>query len=61
MPRPSKEFQAFTSLTDKLLKVSKDEILRREEAYTAEAAKNPRKRGPKPKPSHFNFGPHCSG
>jgi hypothetical protein len=49
MPRPAKEHQAFTSVLDKLLKVPKDEILRREAAYKAEAAKNPRKRGPKPK------------
>jgi hypothetical protein len=49
MGRPPKEFHAFTSLVDQLLKVPKDEILRREAAYKAEAAKNPRKRGPKPK------------
>ncbi len=49
MARPPKEFQAFTSLVDKLLKVPKEEVLRREAEYKAEAAKNPRKRGPKPK------------
>ena len=49
MPRPTKEYQAFTATVDKLLTVSKDEILRREAAYKAEADKNPRKRGPKPK------------
>jgi hypothetical protein len=48
MPRP-KEFQVFTSLVDRLLKVPKDEILRREAEYKAEADKNPKKRGPKPK------------
>ena len=49
MARQPKEYQAFTSLVDKLLKVPKDEILRRESAHKAESAKNPRKRGPKPK------------
>lgn len=49
MARPPKEFQAFTSLVDRLLRVPKDEIVRREAAYKAEVAKNPRKRGPKPK------------
>jgi hypothetical protein len=49
MARPPKEYQAFTSLVDRLLKVPKDELLRREAAYKAEAAKNPRKPGPKPK------------
>ena len=49
MPRPPKEYQAFTSLVDKLLKVPKDEVLRREAEYKEQAAKNPRKRGPKPK------------
>jgi hypothetical protein len=49
MARQSKEYQAFTSLVDRLLKVPKDELLRREAKYKAEAAKNPRKPGPKPK------------
>jgi hypothetical protein len=47
--RPSKEFRAFTKLTDRLLAVPKDEINRREAAYKAEAAQNPNRRGPKPK------------
>ena len=49
MGRQTKEHHAFTSVLDKVLKVPKDEILRREAVYKAEAAKNPRKRGPKPK------------
>ncbi len=49
MARPTKEFQAFASLTDKLLRVSKDEIVKRVEAERAASAANPRKRGPKPK------------
>jgi hypothetical protein len=47
--RPSKAFREFAKLTNRLLAVPKDEILRREAAYKAEAAKNPHKRGPKPK------------
>ena len=49
MARPSKEHAAFTSLVDQLLKVPKDEIVRRVEAEKAASAQNPRKRGPKPK------------
>ena len=44
------EYEAFTRNVDHLLSVPKDEILRREAAYRRKAAKNPRKRGPKPKP-----------
>jgi len=49
MARPTKEYQAFTSMVDQLLKVPKDEITRRVEAERAASAANPRKRGPKPK------------
>ena len=49
MPRPPKEFQAFTSLVDRLLKVTKGEISRRVEVEKAASAANPRKRGPKRK------------
>jgi hypothetical protein len=49
MGRPSKEFQAFTSLVDRLLEVPKDEIVRRVEAEKAASAANPNRRGPKPK------------
>jgi hypothetical protein len=49
MARPPKEFQAFTSLVDRLLTVPKTELDRREAEYQKQAAKNPRKRGPKPK------------
>lgn len=48
-PRPSKEFRAFTKLTDRLLAVPRDVLQRRMVAYHEQAAKNPRKRGPKPK------------
>jgi hypothetical protein len=47
MRRPTKEYQAFTALTDRLLKVPKDELDRRMVAYKAEADKNPSKPGPK--------------
>jgi hypothetical protein len=43
------EFEAFTRSIDKILAVSHDELKRRMEAYKEQAAKNPRKRGPKPK------------
>ena len=43
------EYDAFTRTMDKLLSVSHDELKRRMEAYKKQAAKNPRRRGPKPK------------
>ena len=49
MPRPPKEFQAFTSLVDRLLTVPKAEVDRRVEEHRKQAAQNPRKRGPKKK------------
>jgi len=49
MARPSKEYMAFTKLTDKLLSVPHAEIQKRIEQHREEAAKNPNKRGPKPK------------
>lgn len=49
MGRPTKEYQAFTSLMDRLLAVPKTEVDRRQAEYRKVAAKNPRKRGPKPK------------
>jgi hypothetical protein len=48
MARPTKEYQAFTSLTDRLLTVSKDELDRRMVAYKDETSKRTRP-GPKPK------------
>ena len=49
MARQPKEFQAFTSLVDKLLTVPKSTIRERDAEYKKKAALNPRKRGPKPK------------
>jgi hypothetical protein len=49
MARPSKEYDAFVKLTDKLLSVPRPELQKRLDAYKAEAAQNPVRRGPKPK------------
>jgi hypothetical protein len=49
MAKHSKEYDAFTKVMDQLLAVPKAEILRREAEYRKEAAKNPKKRGPKRK------------
>ena len=49
MSRPSKEYQAYTSLVDRLLAVPKTEVDRRQAEYRKEVEKNPRKRGPKRK------------
>jgi hypothetical protein len=45
----SEEYNAFTNTVDRLLSVSKDEILLREQEYRKKADANPNKRGPKPK------------
>ena len=49
MPRAPKEFQAFTSLVDRLLTVPKAEVDRRQAEYRKSTELNPRKRGPKRK------------
>jgi hypothetical protein len=49
MPRPPKEYQAFTSLVDRLLTVPKAEVDRRQAEYQKQVEQNPRKRGPKRK------------
>ena len=43
------EHSRFTALVDTVLSVPHVEIVRREREYKAKAARNPRKRGPKPK------------
>ncbi|MGQ0737084.1 MAG: hypothetical protein ACT4QD_25990 [Acidobacteriota bacterium] len=48
-PRPSKEYQRFTAKIDKLFAVPHDVVQRRIEEHRAQAAQNPKKRGPKPK------------
>jgi len=40
---------ALDAVVGKVLSVSREEYDRRERAYKAAAARNPRKRGPKPK------------
>ena len=47
--RTSKEYDRFTALTDRLLAVPHGEIQKRIARHREEAAKNPRRRGPKPK------------
>jgi hypothetical protein len=49
MARPSKEYQAFRDLTDRLLAVPRAAVEKRIAEHREQAAKNPRKRGPKPK------------
>lgn len=50
MPKQtSKEYNRFTDLTDRLLAVPHAVLQKRVEQHREEAAKNPRKRGPKPK------------
>jgi hypothetical protein len=46
---PPKEYRAFTKLTDRLLSVPRDVVQQRVSAHREASAKNPRKRGPKPK------------
>lgn len=49
MARPSKEYQAFRDLTDRLLAVPRSTVEQRIAEHREQAAKNPRKRGPKRK------------
>lgn len=49
MGRHPKEYQAFRELTDRLLAVPRATIQERQARYLEKTAKNPRKRGPKPK------------
>jgi hypothetical protein len=53
MGRPSKEFQAFRNLTDRLLRVSKTEVDKRIAAYKAEREKLPRNQRPGPNPKGY--------
>lgn len=49
MARTSKEYQAFDRTIKQLLAVPRATLDRRMAEYREKAAKNPRKRGPKPK------------
>ena len=51
MARTSKEYNEFVKLTDRLLAVPHAEIQKRIAQHREQAAKNPKKRGPKPKHS----------
>jgi hypothetical protein len=53
MARPSKEYQAFRDLTDRLLRVSKTEVDERIAAYKAEREKLPRSQRPGPNPKGY--------
>ena len=46
MARPSKEYQAFRDLTDRLLTVSKEAVDKRVAAYKAERDEIPRQQRP---------------
>jgi hypothetical protein len=47
--RTSKEYERFAALTNRLLAVPRSEVQKRIDEHREAAAKNPRKRGPKPK------------
>jgi hypothetical protein len=47
--RTSREFNRFAALADRLLAVPRADVERRIAEHREQAAKNPRKRGPKPK------------
>jgi len=49
MGRPTKQFQAFDAMMNRLLTVPKAVVVERHAAHREAAAQNPRKRGPKPK------------
>lgn len=49
MGRPTKEFQAFDQTMKRLLAVPRATLERRLTEYREQAARNPKKRGPKPK------------
>lgn len=53
MARPTKEYQAFRDLTDRLLKVSKETVDKRIAAYRAEREKLPRANRPGPNPKGY--------
>jgi hypothetical protein len=53
MARPTKEYQAFRNLTDRLLKVSKETVDKRIAAYKAEREKLPRANRPGPNPKGY--------
>jgi hypothetical protein len=57
----SKEFVNFTNALDRVLSVSKEEMLKREAEYRAKADLNPHKRGPKRKSLKTSASPGPAG
>ena len=53
MARPSKEYQAFRNLTDRLLRVPKETVDRRIAEYDAEREKIPREARPGRNPKGY--------
>ena len=49
MAKEPTEYKRFSALTARLLSVSKETLDARMAAYREQAAKNPNRRGPKPK------------
>lgn len=47
--RTSREYDRFTATVDRLLAVPRAELQKRIDQHREQAAKNPNKRGPKPK------------
>jgi hypothetical protein len=52
-----KALARFNAAMKTILSVPRSEMLRREEEYKKQAALNPRKRGPKPKPKSASLDP----
>ncbi len=48
-PRTNPEFESFTTVVDRVLSISHEEMKRREAEYKKQSNANPRKRGPKRK------------
>lgn len=51
------QFERFDAAVRKILSVPRAEILRREEEYKKQSAKNPHRRGPKPKKTSTSRAP----
>lgn len=58
MGRPTKEYQAFARLTDRLLAVPRDVVEQRITRHREQADQNPRKRGPKRKATALSASDH---
>ncbi len=48
-PDQPTEYEEFTKLVDRVLRVPRNEMLRREKQYQEQVAQNPKRRGPKRK------------